>query len=161
MDNYSNKFEPGNINKVNLMILWAVCIVLSIENLVLYGTAKIDVVIVLTISGIIGTIFYFLPIKKIIRGACICLVPIYASFYLLYSLKADPKFFIVYLGGVAMATLYINDKLLMIYAGIFIVSIIIYEILEPTYLMGTTQFNSLLQFIQRLFVIDAVISILY
>ncbi|MBC8061405.1 MAG: hypothetical protein H7Y18_12180 [Clostridiaceae bacterium] len=159
MKDSQNKFEPSRINRVNFMFLWGICIVISIEHLLLEGKAGISSVVVLTLAGIIGTIFYFSPINNIIKGLLICLVPFYGSFYLAYASKGNPRMFLVFVGGVAMITLYFKNKLLAAYAVILNVSLCIFYLISPVSLMGINPNTN--EFIQRVLAIDAIISILY
>jgi len=159
MEKAQNKFEPSRINRVNFMILWAICIILSIERIALDGKGGIAVAITLALAGIIGTVFYFIPSNSTIKGLMICLVPFYVSFYLLYASKGNPKMFLVFLGVAVMVTLYFKCNLLGIYAVIMNISLIIFYIISPISLMGINPNTN--EFIQRIFVIDAIIGILY
>ena len=159
MENTKNKFEPSRVNKVNLIFLWGICIVLSSEHMLLNGRSGITTAIALAIAGIVGTVFYFSPVNNTVKGLLICLVPFYVSFYLCYATKGSPRMFLVFLGVAAMIALYFKDKLLAIYAVIMNISLIIFYLISPVSLMGINP--STTEFIQRLFMLNAIVAILY
>lgn len=159
METFNNKFEPSRVNKVNLILLWGICIVLSAEQLILSNTSGISTAITLIIAGIIGTVLYFSPINATVKGLLICLVPFYVSLYLAHASNGNPKMFLVFLGGVSMITLYFKNKLLAVYAIIMNMSLIIFYAISPTSLMGSNP--NTIEFIQRIFIIDAIVSILF
>lgn len=159
LSNLGNKFEVSRINKINLILLWVICIILSCENLVLRQNNMFTVVSALVIAGIIGTVNYILPIKALVKGTLICLIPFYICCYLLYVMNGNQMLFLAFFGGVSMITLYFNDKLLIVYSIIMNISLITIYIISPSALMGTN--TAVSEFMQRISIIDAVILVLY
>jgi methyl-accepting chemotaxis protein len=159
MSEYKNKLEVSRINKVNLKLLWGVSIALGIEQVVLSGNSGMKPALITIMAAVIGTIIYVIPISSLVKGLLICLVPFYICMYLNYLYNGSTVFFITFLGGLAMCTLYFKDKLVAIYAAIMNISLIIFFNLSPNHMLGKEA--SAVQFIKILFVIDAIVAILY
>lgn len=159
MEYSKNKFETSRINKVNFRILLGVCIVLGIEQLALYRAGGIKVVSIITALAVVGTIVYFCPINSSVKGVIICLLPLYMCMYLDYMFKGSTIMILTFLGGFAMSTLYFKDKIVIIYAIIMNISLMIFFIISPKGMLGGKA--PIDQFIQILFVIDAIVVILY
>lgn len=159
MDKVHSKFDESRINKVNLIILWIVCITLSTEKLLTSGKEGMTLAIVMAISGIVGTVVYSLPINKKIKGILLCLIPFYASIYMISANQDIAKVYLVFIGTAAMNTLYFNEKLLFIHLIVMNISLVICYIISPAMVMGAN--SGVAYFIQMIFVVDCVIGILY
>lgn len=159
MEYSNNKFETSRINKVNFRILLGVCIVLGIEQLALYKGGGIKVASIIMALAIVGTIVYFCPINSSAKGVIICLLPLYMCMYLDYMFKGSTIMILTFLGGFAMSTLYFKDKIVIIYAIIMNISLAAFFIISPNRMLGSKA--AVDQFVQMLFVIDAIIVILY
>ncbi|WP_234121916.1 methyl-accepting chemotaxis protein [Clostridium hydrogenum] len=159
MNNCENKFETSRINKINFRILWSVCIILGIEQLALYKGGAIKVTSIIMGLAVVGTIVYLCPINNSIKGLIICLLPLYMCMYLDYLFKGSAIMLLTFLGGFAMSTLYFKDKIVIIYAIIMNISLTIFFIISPKGMLGTKA--AIDQFIQIVFIIDAIVVILY
>lgn len=154
-----NKFETMRINKINIIAIWIISIILSLQNIILLGSKAIIPTACLVGASLTASIFYFIRIDPKVKGLIICLAPFYASLYLCYSLKGYDRIFLIIIGTITLATLYFNNNMLLTFGIIMDVSLIAFYIIFPSHLMGENY--PIKDIITRIIITNCILGILY
>lgn len=165
-DNVYVRFNVEKTNKFNVSLIMIISTLLSIQGLISLGISYFFRVLVVTYStGIIAAIAGYLNTKTkkldnispmIITGS----VAILATFYGQLQKGANVlTVFFVYVGTVAMATLYFRTILLAVHGVLINIVLIISFAINPIGVMGPSYNTE--GFIRTLFVFDFIMIIFY
>lgn len=159
-----DKFDFARITKINFSLLWICSIVLIVQGFAVGGVQYgMQIGVAILATCIISTIAYFLfkfkMLNKIVTALIICLSPVYSTFYLLYMLKGPARLFFIFFFCMLIAALYFRKDIILIFAGILDLSLIIYYIVAPAYLLGES--NELKEFVSRFFIMNCTFAAVF
>ncbi|WP_070000189.1 methyl-accepting chemotaxis protein [Cellulosilyticum sp. I15G10I2] len=153
-------YNQKKANRFNLIFVWCVTAMITLQAMMISGIqAGVTVGIATIGSAIFATGVNFLPMKEKWKGLIITFIPTLGALWLLHMQQGQPRVFMVLFACVAMAALYFDKQLLLIYGGLQNIALVLLYIFLPTSLLGTEA--SLRDFFSRIILLDASIATLY
>ena len=160
------RFTVNRTNRFVVIIIFVIASLLSLQAFITSGASYgIKVMLSTFSSAIIGTIATLLnnksdkfdTISPVITNYSIVAVAVYISY--LQQGSSPIIIFIIYLGSVAMITMYFRIKLLIIHSILLNISLIILYFISPLSVMGPDYSTS--GFVRTLLILDFILIVFY
>jgi methyl-accepting chemotaxis protein len=160
----NNKLNFSRITKINMIIIWIICILLPVQILVVRGVANgLTSSLFVFFTGVVISVVYLFYIRgiipELIMGIALPLGPTLSATILFLLGNGNINYFFAYQFCFVMAALYFRKDILIGFGSAFNIILIVAFLISPTHIMGDS--GTTRDFISRLVMLDLPMICLY
>ncbi len=155
----TNHLNVSKINWFNIKLEWSIVILLVIQSIINGGlTYGLQVGAVSGIIMVLNTLIYISPMNDTVKSFIIGTSGAIVGFIMLYFTQGEPKIFLVFYISLMTVGIYFRKEFISIYCLVFNISISLFYIIAPTYVIKSGSLN---EFISYLSLYNIAVFILY
>lgn len=159
MKNNSRVYDGKKIDKFNLILSWALAVLVTAQSFLNGGGSYgITVLTVVLSSMTVITLLFFLKINGKLKNLIIGSTATIIGMIMLHITKGEPKIFLSHYISLMMIGLYFRKSLVLVYGIVFNVVAAVVYIVNPTSIIASGVIN---EFVSFMFLFDLSVVVVY